>query len=71
MKLYLIIGGVVAILLILAGAFTWAYRQGESGALSDVREQDNKAAKRSDDDRAKFDLCPAGQWDYGAKRCKK
>lgn len=66
MKIYLYFAAFAAV----AIAVGWIYHEGGKNKGGEIERQDNRAGTRSEKDRANFDLCPDGQWDYRAKKCR-
>ncbi len=59
-----------ALLIIFAVIIGLIYRAGGDAALSSITKQDLEAGNASDDDRARFDDCAFGMWDFGAGQCR-
>ncbi|CAD7023097.1 hypothetical protein REJC140_00092 [Pseudorhizobium endolithicum] len=62
--------GALAILIILALVVGWIWDKASDDALNQIERQNNEAGDASDDDRSRFDLCPDGMWDFGARKCR-
>ncbi|MCJ8520488.1 hypothetical protein ABID21_003645 [Pseudorhizobium tarimense] len=57
--------GALAILITLS----WIWDKASDDALNKIERQNNEAGDASDNDRFRFDLCPDGMWDFGARKC--
>ncbi|MFN7023705.1 MAG: hypothetical protein ACK4QP_04155 [Pseudorhizobium sp.] len=61
--------GALAILIISALLVGWLWDKAGDDALNKIERQNNEAGNASDNDRTRFDLCPDGMWDFGARKC--
>lgn len=59
-----------AALAIVVAVVVWIYRQGGDEVRTSIERQNNKAGRTADDVRSRFDLCPAGMWNFGAGKCR-
>ncbi|AFH19709.1 hypothetical protein F406_gp106 [Agrobacterium phage 7-7-1] len=58
-----------AVVLALVGVAFWLHRQGGESIRTEIEKKDTQAGNRSDEARSRFDLCPAGKWDFGRAKC--
>lgn len=63
--------GALAVLLTLVLVVAWIWDKAGDDALNKIERQNNEAGNASDDDRSRFDLCPDGLWDFGARKCRR
>lgn len=61
--------GAVAIVITLVLVVGWIWNKAGDDALNQVERQNNAAGNASDDHRSRFDACPDGMWDFGARKC--
>lgn len=61
--------GALAILIISALFVGWLWDKAGDDALNKIERQNNEAGNVADNDRSRFDLCPDGLWDFGARKC--
>lgn len=63
---------IVAALAVLVGAGIYVKGRfdGSSSATTNIERQNNDAASDADSDRARFDACPVGMWDFSARKCR-
>lgn len=61
----------VAVLAIVASFLHWIYWRGGDDVRTSIERQNNEAGRTADDSRFRFDLCPAGMWDFVAGKCRR
>lgn len=61
--------GALAIIITLALVVGWIWNTAGDEVLNKIERQNNEAGNASDNDRSRFDLCPDGLWDFGARKC--
>lgn len=63
--------GAAAILIISALFVGLLWDRAGDEALNKIERQNNEAGNASDNDQSRFDLCPDGMWDFGARKCRR
>jgi len=56
---------------IVVAVVAWIYRHGDDDVRTPIERQNNEAGRTADDVRTRFDLCPAGMWDFAAGKCRR
>jgi hypothetical protein len=63
----LIVAGIIAVV---SAIYLKGRSDGAENATTNIERQNNDAASDADGDRARFDACPGGMWDFAARKCR-